>query len=308
MAENNDQLSDTTTDVMQYIELEERNLILELGLYKTIEIDPLLKDSLIKFLSRDSMIHRPDESVIFDSFCPQCKKESTFTDLYKMSEISSTNMQPIINRARERNLFFPVDSDLSERVYIKEYVCSRNNKHIHSFYFLFNGNNLTKIGQTLSHTHLFAAETKKYRKYFPDIQKELFTSMKLFSEGFGVAAILYLRRIFEKLINNAAQEHINAHPQDAETLKNARMVGRIEILHDKLPNFLVQNKSMYSILSLAVHELEEDLCLEAYPFIKDSILMILDQEIDRILSRKNEETLTKELQNFQAFLGRRDTK
>ncbi|MCT4792856.1 MULTISPECIES: hypothetical protein [Exiguobacterium] len=308
MAKNKDKLPDATTDVIQYMQLEERNLLLELGLYKTIEIDPLVKDSLINFLSRDSMIHHPHESVIFDSFCPQCKKESTFTDLYKMRKITSTNMQLSINYSKERFLFFPIDFDISERVYIKEYMCSRNNKHIHSFYFLYNGINLTKIGQTLSHTHLFAAETKKYRNYFPDIQKELFASMKLFSEGFGVAAILYLRRIFEKLINNAAQEHINIHPHDAEKLRNARMLQKITILHEKLPSFLVQNKSMYSILSSAVHELEEDLCLEAYPFIKDSILMILDQEIDRILSRKHEETLAKELQNFQAFLGRRDTK
>lgn len=307
MAENKEPLVDTETSVKQYIDFDEVGLLLELGLYKKIEIDPVIKDDLLAFLSMDTMIHQFNEPTIFDCFCPQCKKESTFVDLYRTLKRTSINMDVTLDMSRQRYVYPPANPNLSERVYIKEYVCTRNNKHIHSFYFLFDGTHLTKVGQTLSLTQSFAAETKKYRKHFPDIQNELFSSMKLFSEGFGVAAILYLRRIFEKLINNASSEHCMNHPQDAELLRDARMVERITILKDRLPNFLVQNKSMYAILSTAVHELEEDLCLGAYPFIKDSILMILDQETERISLQKKEQTLAKDLQSFQSLLGRRKT-
>lgn len=288
----------------KYIDLNEHDIIINLGLYQKIEINPSTADDVLRFLSKDSMIKIPSKNVIFDSFCPKCKKESTFRDLYTNKSISSTNLNVDLDLYKNRTIPDFRYSKLREYVFIKEYVCSRDQSHIHSFYFLFDGKHLTKVGQTLLQTASFAIESKKYRKYFPDIQKELFTSVKLYSDGIGVGAILYLRRIFEKLINNATIEHIKTHPTKELEIKNAHMSDKINILKDTLPDFLVQNKHMYSILSSAVHELDEDICKGAYPFIKDSILMILDQEIDRISSEKKEQNLTKELQNFQALLGR----
>lgn len=293
---------------LEYVELNAKNLILDIGLYQKIEIDPLSSDILLDFLSKDIAFGENRAQVIFDTYCPDCKKESTFKDLYTIRTLSSTNLDTSLDQYRQRRVIPFNSSGLKEHVYIKEYVCSRNHTHVQSFYFLFDGNHLTKVGQTLRQTALFAAESKKYAKYFPDIQKELFTSVKLYSDGVGVAAILYLRRIFEKLINNAEIEYIKLHPSDEIELKNAHMSDKIKILKDMLPDFLVENKSMYSILSSAVHELEEDICLGAYPFIKDSILMILDEEIDRISSEKKRQNLAKELQNFQALLGRNKKK
>ena len=285
-------------------ELNERELLLNTTFHQKIEIDSFYTSDLLSFLTRDCTIDNSMERVIFDTFCPKCKKESTFKDFFTMTQKSSTNLKPQLDRYGIRSEVDYKSDNLPEHVYIKEYVCSRDSSHVYSFYFLFDGEYLTKVGQTLSHTAAFALESKKYKKYFPEIQKELFISMKLFSDGIGGAAILYLRRIFEKLINTASDEHLVNHPADKIKLKEARMVGKIEILKDSLPGYLVKNKNMYSILSTAVHELEEDLCLIAYPFIKDSILMILDQEIDRILDKKKEEKLTKEMDNFNAFLGR----
>lgn len=296
------------TSESKYIDLNERDMIINLGLYQKIEIDPSTVGDVLRFLSRDSMINSISQNVIFDSFCPKCKKESTFRDLYTNKSISSTNLSVALDLYKNRTVIDLRYSKLDEYVFIKEYVCSRNQSHVHSFYFLFDGKHLTKVGQTLPRTAIFAMESKKYAKHFPEIQKELFISMKLYSDGIGVAAILYLRRIFEKLINMASSEYLLNNPQDEIKIKDARMADKINILKNILPSFLVENKHMYSILSSAVHELEEDVCLNAYPFIKDSILLILDQEIERILDRNKKDKLTKELQNFQSFLGRRKTK
>lgn len=308
MNKSEKQSTTVKTDLPEYRTLSERDIIINLPLYQKIMVDPLMVGRLLNFLSSDSMIEDNSSRVVFDSFCPKCKKESTFRDLFTNRDISSTNLNVNLDYQKNRIVTNFTLARLNEYVFIKEYMCSRNHSHIHSFYFLFDGKHLTKVGQTLPPTASFAIESKKYAKYFPSIQKELFISMKLYSDSLGVAAILYLRRIFEKLINKAATEYLLSHPEDEVKIKEARMADRIDILKDVLPDFLVENKSMYSILSSAVHELEEDVCLSAYPFIKDSILLILDQEIERISTKNKKNLLTKELNNFKAFLGRQETK
>jgi hypothetical protein len=45
-----------------------------------------------------------------------------------------------------------------------------------------------------------------------------------------------------------------------------------------LPDFLVQNKKVYTILSKGIHELEEDECLKAFEMLKQAIFIILGED------------------------------
>ena len=58
-----------------------------------------------------------------------------------------------------------------------------------------------------------------------------------------------------------------------------RMEERIDALRDHLPDFLVENRKIYSILSKGIHELTEEDCAEAFSSIELGIKLILDEEI-----------------------------
>ncbi|GFD75677.1 hypothetical protein KUL113_50970 [Tenacibaculum sp. KUL113] len=74
---------------------------------------------------------------------------------------------------------------------------------------------------------------------------------------------------------------------DEETYKRARMNEKIEMLSAELPEFIVENKSMYSILSKGIHELSENECLKAFPIVKVGIEIILDEKIEKLNKEKN---------------------
>jgi hypothetical protein len=56
------------------------------------------------------------------------------------------------------------------------------------------------------------------------------------------------------------------------------MSEKIGFLRSHLPPFVVENHKIYSILSLAVHELSEERCLQFFPVIKASIVVMLDED------------------------------
>lgn len=67
------------------------------------------------------------------------------------------------------------------------------------------------------------------------------------------------------------------------------MDEKIELLKMYLPQFLVDNKSMYSILSLGIHELDEKSCLVHFDTMRVGIEIILDEKLEEL--RKQEKIL-----------------
>ncbi|WP_341277994.1 hypothetical protein [Paenibacillus sp. FSL H8-0537] len=73
---------------------------------------------------------------------------------------------------------------------------------------------------------------------------------------------------------------------DEQLYIKGRVVDRIELLSDLLPQFLVENKAIYSILSKGMHELSEQSCLEMFPVLLLSIELILDEKIEMQLKQR----------------------
>lgn len=57
------------------------------------------------------------------------------------------------------------------------------------------------------------------------------------------------------------------------------MDEKIKIIEDYLPEFLVENRSLYAILSTGIHDLTEDECLQYFEAVKIGIEQILDEKI-----------------------------
>ncbi len=60
------------------------------------------------------------------------------------------------------------------------------------------------------------------------------------------------------------------------------MTEKIALLSDHLPVFLVENRSLYGILSKGVHDLTEEECLSFFPAVKVAIELILDDKLEQM--------------------------
>ena len=111
---------------------------------------------------------------------------------------------------------------------------------------------------------------------------------------------MYLRRIFESLIEEAHTKASTASEFKEEDYIKGRMAEKIVLLKEHLPGFLIENKSLYSILSKGVHELSEDECIKFFPVIKIGIEIILDQKLE---SKKIEEKALKAKEAIREIHG-----
>lgn len=141
---------------------------------------------------------------------------------------------------------------------------------------------LSKVGQYPSVADFHVGQVHKYDKVLPKEKMREFTkAIGLAANGVGIGSFVYLRRIFEHLVFEAKDIAKAINPEFDETaFTSARMHERIQMLSDYLPDFLVENHNIYSILSKGVHELSEEECKKYFTVLKESIEMILDEKLE----------------------------
>lgn len=166
--------------------------------------------------------------------------------------------------------------------------CKRYESEFRFYIYYFAGDRtIIKIGQFPSVADFHLTNIKHYKKIIPeDKLKEFSKAIGLAAHGIGIGSFVYLRRIFEYLINEAYNQAKLKGKIIEDDFLTARMDEKIDLLKDFLPHFLIQNKSIYSILSLGIHELDEKNCLAHFDILKDGIEIIMDEKLDEI--RKNE--------------------
>lgn len=197
-----------------------------------------------------------------DAYCPGCSAHSIFLPTQRQS--------------------VPHDDDawVHKHRFETTLVCSRNNQHNLYFVVQVIDSTMTKIGQLPSLADLNLHDVKKYAPVLEkSVFRELTKAIGLAAHGVGVGSFVYLRRVFEKLIEQAHQQAKAAANWDEKAYESSRMAEKIQLLAAFLPEFLVQNRQIYGILSLGVHELDESDCLNAFPAVKVGIEIILDAHI-----------------------------
>ncbi len=183
--------------------------------------------------------------------------------------------------------------------------CSRNRMHQALFFFRAHEGTLQKIGQYPSLADLAMPDLRKYRTVLGDDRfRELNRAIGLTTHGVGAGAFVYLRRIFESLIEEAKEEAQKNADWDAEAFGRARMEEKISLLKDYLPNFLVQNRGLYGVLSVGVHTLSEQECLAAFPAVRVAIEFILDDLLEKHERDAKVKAAAKSLEALKASTGR----
>ncbi|HEY9743458.1 MAG TPA: hypothetical protein V6C90_23480 [Coleofasciculaceae cyanobacterium] len=201
-----------------------------------------------------------------DTYCIECRKDSTF-----IHNFDCPNPEYIKSYA------------LSERTFSTIYRCSRNTSHRIDFCFKVYDGIIQKIGQYPSLADLNSGDIGKYRRILDEEKyKEFSKAVGLASHGVGIGSFVYLRRIFENLIEEAHQKTIKTNSWNEDDYKRSRMDEKIGLLKDYFPEFLVKNKILYSILSKGVHDLREDECLKYFGIVKLGIELILNEKLEKL--------------------------
>ena len=212
----------------------------------------------------------------FDTHCIWCDQDGTFRT--EPREVHNASSVPNVG------------------VWFRNATCTRNEKHEYSFLFITANYCVQKIGQFPALAELHLPQIKKYRKLLGERHAELARAIGLASHGVGIGSFVYLRRIFERLIDEAADKAIAAAETTAD-LTRLRMDDKIAALRHHLPEFLVQNKSLYSIMSTGIHDLTEDECLKHFGAVRVGIELILDE---KLVVAERERKIAEATQHIQA--------
>jgi len=263
------------------------------GLYDEIEIT---KDNIFH------LIDLIDGKVKIDEFCPSCKEKRVFEAkpiiFYKYLEQENLH---IPNSLAEELEFlqqlgisktiktedgsttplwdwtnWQVEEDC--RLMVFRFSCSMDESHKLDYIVVTDGYKFKKVGQFPSVADLSFPELKEYNKILSkDDLKEFRRAIGLFAQGIGVGSFVYLRRIFERIIDTAKGKAISDGVFDEQTYKDAHVDERIKMLANYLPKTLVESPVFYGIVSKGIHELSEQECIDYFPVLRDFIFMILRQ-------------------------------
>ncbi len=221
-----------------------------------------------------------------DMHCPACGKHSVF----KIS----------------RKADYARRSHFSNYLFSLPFACSRDDSHRAMFLFSAHKGELQKIGQIPALADLALPDLKKYRVVLGDERfRELNRGIGLITHGVGVGAFVYLRRIFESLIDSAHELAKLDPGWIEEDYCNSRMDGRIVLLKNHLPEFLVKNRALYGILSVGVHTLTEDECLAAFPAVRLAIELTLDDLVEAHEKQLKLASAAKSLEALKSSTNRR---
>jgi len=129
-----------------------------------------------------------------DAYCVHCEKESTFKT--QRSYGSGSGMpSPEWDWMFKKSIFW---ADL---------YCQREQSHVYEYFFQYDGVHLSKIGQYPSIEDISGSDIKRFRGLLEDDYfLELKRATGLASHGIGIGSFVYLRRIFERLVEQHREE------------------------------------------------------------------------------------------------------
>lgn len=215
------------------------------------------------------------EELSIRSFCESCGADSVFCATFSgtFKEIATVCM------LATANVFDATSTQKYERFDGKNFVltftflCAKC-KTPHYYSVLIADGNILKIGQYPSYTSIEAQDVRKYKnlisKYYPELTK----AINAYSQGMGVGAFVYLRRILQHLVES--------HFVGDKNWKFDEKFKAVEAAEQLIPDELGPVKlRIYSVLSKGVHEYTEAECIELYLAVKFVVERMLDIELEK---------------------------
>lgn len=220
-----------------------------------------------------------------DVHCIRCQKETVFSTKYR-TVTGGVGAE-----------------DKVEGTFPLTLTCKRCG-YSYDFFFKYESGYLEKIGQYPAIADITGAELLRYKPLLRDgYFGELMRANGLISHGVGIGSFVYLRRIFEKLIEDHRREFELSNEAIAG-FDGLRMEDKIAALKSVLPPALVKNRATYGILSSGIHGLDEATCKLYFPVVKAAIVQILEQDFEARERKRKEAELETEIAKITAALKR----
>jgi hypothetical protein len=274
------------------------HFLLNTPLYARYKINDDLKDLYILYGSANGTKDNKVATKI-DGYCPTCKKDTTFT---LVPQDTTALKDTTFARVPQNTTALGVWNNLKARNSHDSctLICARSSGHHIRFYYYINNLIIQKIGQYPSLATIAIDENRtKYRGVLKgDNWNELYKAVGLAAHGEGIGSFVYLRRVFERLIYSRFEDHRDAEGWNEKDFLSMRMDDRIGHLKKYLPEFLVENRRLYSIFSIGIHEMDNENCLNFFEIGRDSITFILDDDLKQKQERENRARLSKAVATF----------
>lgn len=253
--------------------------LLNLPLYAPVEIGDDVDYAVQAILTFDGTM---------DAFCPECQQGATF--IAAISNMTERNTQEEQRQVALRRLSGVNGSSIRKvwhiPTFLKSIICTRA-EHIVHFHFVVNGEAIVKIGQYPSLADMATGDTSQFEKALGKSRlNELNKAIGLAAHGVGIGSYVYLRRVFESLIEEAHAKARLTHEWIENEYEKGRMKEKISMLKNFLPEFIVEHPQLYGILSLGVHELTEEECIRNFEVLKSGILVIAEERTHEIQRAK----------------------
>lgn len=246
------------------------------------------------------------------TYCHKCKKEFPFfvhLQLFEFNQISRSN-EKYIDIAKEGGEFgrpsismtngeiyglqppYEKDNLLDDKIWYIEYYFSCTNNGSHKYMMMIsielkNGKFIVrKIGQNPSMLTVKGFDFDKYKSFLNKINAyEDYKKADLCnSDHFYVGSYAYLRRIFEKMIKYYLGD---------KELKDNHMDTKIDAVRDCFdPRVNKMLKNLYGILSISIHELDEEQSKEYYTYLK----AVIDMQLEYVKTEEEKDNQSKDLE------------
>lgn len=193
---------------------------------------------------------------------------------------------------------------------IKNVICGEKEKDDGELEFVNSYNKLKdcliirKIGQFPSQAESQLLDTSKYRKVLGDKYNDYTLGIQLNASGVGAGALVYLRRIFESILEDSHLRCVELENWDEKVYKDAHIDEKIEMVESRneilIPKELQAiRKKFYGALSKGIHELPENECRELFPAFRYVIESVLDARMAKLEQEKKRNEMIKVINSIK---------
>lgn len=263
---------------MTKIDFPVESWLIDFPLYSPIEIDSEIEKAIQAILLFEKTI---------DCYCPSCQKNATFRAVISTATEKAIQEQLLTFSAnRLAKATGSQSSAWKLPAFSKTIICTRAQHFVH-FHFVSHNNAIIKIGQYPSLADLAIGDISQFKEVLGEARlRELNKAIGLAAHGVGIGSYVYLRRVFESLIEEAHDKAQKDTEWNEEEYRKGRMKEKVSMLKNFLPEFILQHPELYSVLSIGVHELTEEACLKNFEALKSAILVIAEEKLHEIQREK----------------------
>lgn len=249
-----------------------------------------------------------------DCYCPKCKENKTFiissSDFYQSAFCFIKAINSSFSRCSSvsgSSANDPHSLFLNERgKFDLELKCPVCNEALY-FYYIYENGYIMKIN---TYPNSMNGLKQKYRKYKLlnnddyDYVEEFITGCYLFyNSKSGIGSFCYLRRCLENFVKDYTNDLFNEGKISEEYNSSLKFEEKINIIKDELDKDVYDMlKPLYSILSLGIHELKEQECLDFFIQLKEILEILLDERLEKINKKKKIQKLKKNLKDNNSKL------